>query len=1084
MIGGLGLSLRHRARDPGGRLVAADEWTRVLARGERTAETRTPAAAPESRAQAAPPAPTGFATATAGEAAPSPSARAADPLARLLARAVAERADAAAGEVGGLTDLVEELSVAIAARDNAKVHYTLKIEAFRLDQIMERFKERKGRTLRQALLAANMQGEYRDKELVRALAVLHGGPDGEYEPWAQMGLALIPLGTRDIDLMRLLEERKLPQRRQLKADYDNAFRGIGKTSGDTLEEHLVSDMSGWERQKALALLDHELTPADHLALVTIAIRGAHDETALEILQHVWREGPAAFAKLHADWQRFVQGPGFTKLALREAIEDELGGVHLEAAQAILAQYDAVRANAQDGGDTVEWADIRVQEWTIASALRSGVFTSAGNLVAAAAGDLRKAWAKRAKHDPRAASEWKARRAQLSQLFADHGGLRGADMVEARIQLVRDPTPVDRIYLASMRREYAKALDTATESWQAGTESDLDRQLRHPPAGDPRPALAVDELAIPLNQDASDAYVALTNAKLTHAERGAVRLQLALQGGGRTTKAANLDAAYKFLKAIKDKGQRTAVIEAYVARYLDDAARRHGNAVLVDSAAAPGDAVARFCRALQTDATGFEQSPTMIDLLHLLAPATALSDALALANRRDRATHTGLLDVYSTGLVSTYDALTGEDTQEVADDALSRLRRWVRAANAAPDELKAVMEAEGVTEVSALANLGYERFSVRLDEVRSVKASVAEGVGMFVDFAGRSLLVAVLGPAGLPGLLAALGSYTAGMLVREGLLGVEYQLESVQNLSTLIAEAATFGFDELLIENVIKELVPTGAAAGRIFGAQGLSGAGEVRAGVPQGIGREALREGRAEHGRGLELPDRRPAAGPRRARVRCGRAQGAEHEAPDCAERLHADGGALPREPQEDHPQRPAAEGRARLRDGQGADRHVRVGGLGQHDARAEARARHEDGPDLGRERRAGVRGVHEPRRAGGGAREEAREVAARRVLRAPAGGPGAGRRVRHVRAGREGPAVAGSQGEELHAVGRRPDRARPRQASGERDQEHGRGHDPARDAALEPLRPVTRSCACPRARAPRRRARRDRRRRRPSCAS
>ena len=45
---------------------------------------------------------------------------------------------------------------------------------------------------------------------------------------------------------------------------------------------------------------------------------------------------------------------------------------------------------------------------------------------------------------------------------------------------------------------------------------------------------------------------------------------------------------------------------------------------------------------------------------------------------------------------------------------------------------------------------------------------------------------------------------------------------MQNLSTLIAEVATFGFDELMIENVIKELVPAGAAKGRIFGAQGLS----------------------------------------------------------------------------------------------------------------------------------------------------------------------------------------------------------------------------------------------------------------------
>ena len=104
----------------------------------------------------------------------------------------------------------------------------------------------------------------------------------------------------------------------------------------------------------------------------------------------------------------------------------------------------------------------------------------------------------------------------------------------------------------------------------------------------------------------------------------------------------------------------------------------------------------------------------------------------------------------------------------------------------------------------------------------MKASVSEGVGMIVDFAGRSLLVALLGPAGLPGLAAALGAYTAGMLLREGLLGVEYQLVSKENLSTLVAEVATFGFDELKIEAVIKEAIPAGAAKGRIFGAQGMT----------------------------------------------------------------------------------------------------------------------------------------------------------------------------------------------------------------------------------------------------------------------
>jgi hypothetical protein len=748
-----------------------------------------------------------------------------DPLGRSLARAVTARAPAAPG----VDAIVEELARAIWSGQTSSVHSTLKLEADRLDLILARYRERKGTGLREALLASNAKGEHREKALVRSLAVLHGGADAELEPWAQMGLALIPLGTRDSDLIRLLEERKHAQRRTLKAHYDRAFAGIGKTEHDTLEEHIVSDTSGFARQKALALVDHELTAADHLAFVTVAINGAHDETALDILQRTWHEGVGGFDNLHDDWQRFVRGPGFTRHSLEQAMEAELGGAHLEASRAIFAEYHGMRARlglhayASMAGHeaTAERAATRAEAETIEIAL-AGVFTARGSLVASAAGHLRKAWERRIKRDPKEAAAWDAQRKTFDKRFLESWTLRGEDMIEARIQLRRDPGFADKVWLASKRGQYGKVVDAATEAWQAGAEGELEHELRNPPAGDPRPAFTRSERATLFNDDEhAPAYDALTNPQLTHAERGAVRLQFALNSTG-TTKAADLDHAYRFLKAIKKQAVRTQVIEAYVQRYLDDRGAAKGKGTLVEDGEPQADPVVRFCVALQTRATGFEQSPTMIDLLHLLIPGAGLADALKLAERRDRATHTGVLDVASTGLVTIYDVVTAEDTQEVADDALSRLRRWVRRASADPAELKAVMDAEGVTEATALAQLGYERFAERLDEVRAVKSSVSEGVGMIVDFAGRSLLVAMLGATGPAGLLAALGAYTAGILLREGLLGVEYQAISKENLSTLVAEVATFGFDELKIEAVIKEVVPRGAAPGRLFGAEGLS----------------------------------------------------------------------------------------------------------------------------------------------------------------------------------------------------------------------------------------------------------------------
>ncbi len=158
---------------------------------------------------------------------------------------------------------------------------------------------------------------------------------------------------------------------------------------------------------------------------------------------------------------------------------------------------------------------------------------------------------------------------------------------------------------------------------------------------------------------------------------------------------------------------------------------------------------------------------------------------------------------------------------------------------------------------------------------------------------------------------------------------------MQNLSTLIAEVATFGFDELMIENVIKELVPAGAAKGRIFGAQGLSDAqAKFAQEYLKGSGAKLFEKAAQNMVEGSSFPTADQLLARAGHAFAAAGLKAAEREDPDLADGVHADRGALPREPQEDHPQRAAAEGGDRLRDGQGADGHARVAGLGQHDAR------------------------------------------------------------------------------------------------------------------------------------------------------
>jgi hypothetical protein len=773
----------------------------------------------------------------------------ADPLGRSLARAVAERT-----VQQNIDEIAENLSINIAAHDNYKVFLELQVEADHLALIADSFRAKKGISLRDALISANRQGEHRDKNFVRALAVLYGGATGDRQRWAQMGLALIPMGTRDLDLIRLLEEGKLAERKALKAHYDKAFHGIGKTANDTLEEHIVNDTEGWERERALALLDHELTKADHLALVTTAIRSAHDEAALAILHEVWRADPQkkAFDELFEDWERFVHGPGFTKFGLEEAMEDELTGRHLEAARLLFGEYHEMRrklglhkhASMEGHEGSIERAATRMEESTITLGLTSGWFSARGDLVCPAAAHLRQAWAVRIKRDPSEASIWEVRRKQLDAEL-QRSSLSDAYKVEARIKLAREPTFADEVYIAYRHGDWRKLVAAVTDAWIDGSEGELERALRHPPESDwPRPPLKESERVTPFNDDSALVYDALTHPGLSHVERGALRLQIAL-GGSNTTKASDLEGTYQFLATIEDRAEergsdgkhkkkprkkgeqpshklRTQVLEAYIKRYLEHGGAAEGKGTLKEGPLGGSTSPeARFCEALQSKGSDFEESPMMINIIQLLVPANDLESAHELAKRREKATHSGILDPVAMALVAIYDTTTGEDTVEVAADSLLLLRDWVTRSKVEPDELRALMAAVDASSVAELAEIGYKRFSERLDAVRHVKSSVVEGLGMFVDLVGRSLLVAVAGATGPAGLMAALGAYSAGMLLREGLLGAEYQLISKENLSTLVGEVATFGFDELKIENVIKEMIPKGSAVG-MFGKEGMT----------------------------------------------------------------------------------------------------------------------------------------------------------------------------------------------------------------------------------------------------------------------
>lgn len=710
--------------------------------------------------------------------------------------AAVQRASAAPG----IDEVVEQIAQSIPAKRNMAVYRHLQLEVGRIDLLDARYRELKGRTIRDDLLATNS----RDDGFVKCLALLHapGNRGAADEPWAQLGMVLIPPGTADTLLVNILYEHDLAGRKRLADTYATAFRGVRMGGGDTLYHHIVDDTSGWRRDKCLFMLQRELTDADKLHFETTGIVGTHDEEAIKILQGVWERGPAAFQQLEHDWENQLHKGGWVEGTLYESMHKEF--LFGQTRQVFDSMWRAYK-KSQPTGVVDDATAITEEQEHFTSAMFVKSFSRDVKGLVRASSKMREAWERKIKKDPAAAAEWTASQAHYlswaekalgNKVFGDR-----ADAVEVKINLLRTPSSLDEIWMAMHRADDQGVLDRAQEAWMEGAEGTLEQQAMHPPEGDPRPKFSVIGQAIPTGNPLYPHLRALVDPGLDHAGRGAQLLSLYLGGQATSTAAADLGAASKLLKALRQGDQRLKrkrppddpglldqVIEKYALEHLKKTPGK-----------TPTEALVNHLRGR------FDDSPSLVDLAQLLLPDQTLDEHLTRAEARRRSTQTGWASGAALELVYAYDDVTGEHTMEAEDASLRRLRRWTSLSHTSPDELKAVMALEGVESPDQLARRGYEQYKSRLDEVRSVKSAMADAVDTVISFAGRSVLVAILGPAGLPGLISALAAYTTAMVAHEGLLGEEYQLWDMKNVSTLMGEVATFGFDEFMVASAISEL---------------------------------------------------------------------------------------------------------------------------------------------------------------------------------------------------------------------------------------------------------------------------------------
>jgi hypothetical protein len=192
-----------------------------------------------------------------------------------------------------------------------------------------------------------IQHQRRDRPALRAIALVRFGLDvGEH---VDLGLNLIPLDNTNQDYpVQVLERIKtVSGRKAVEKDYNDTFHDVGhwkrQTKPGSLQGHLrkIDDnFSHAHYRRALALLDHDLTPAERLYFELPGWISASPDKAIRVLEGLV-SGQVPLSRLEADWKTFVIGKGYTDLALRAYLRSVLIGKPGSSEALLLAQLDTL-----------------------------------------------------------------------------------------------------------------------------------------------------------------------------------------------------------------------------------------------------------------------------------------------------------------------------------------------------------------------------------------------------------------------------------------------------------------------------------------------------------------------------------------------------------------------------------------------------------------------------------------------------------------------------------------------------------------------------------------------------------------------
>lgn len=659
--------------------------------------------------------------------------------------------------------------------------------------LQSRFSQRYDKPLK-TYLKEQLSGDW----LVKSYALLTA--PNYFEPQVGLAQALIPLGTRDEELFRILDSLPRAGRQLTEKKYDETFPEIGKGS---LKADLKDDLTGWRLEKSLAMLNRDLTSADILYFDSVGINGTHDDSVVARLQSEWAQGPTNFASFDKQWHDYVMNeahwstdPAWTSKPLYTSMYEELSGETWELAKAVLDAYKGAKGQGlTTGGQLTEEQQFASEEIQLTeangrlAAATTGGYTGIGTneqQVFDAIATIHKTWQGRinrteAKSDKTLRDQyqklWDAERARLIALIPSEMNESSADFKRIRILLEGSLTPADEVWLASKDLDYDKVLLLITKYWamgQMGTllaQADKARTINEGGKEvELRPSYTM-ALAIPTNEGQTWYRMAkLVYPGKTDAVRGAERLKLELDEG---TSESDLQKAYDFLNTDGvSPGLRNSVIETYANQYL--------------GGGTSDKPVKKFLDHIQLNYG--ENKNSYWKVVNLLDPTRDPKEMLRRAQGQQKAN-----DSTVGGLIAgSYDVATGEGTQAVTNESLQRLE-YISKLGANDPELQAIMALTGAASKEALAELEYKNFQSRLEEVRSIKRAIVEALAQAAEFAIDLAITVATGGAGAAVLIASLASAVAGMLIREALLGEDYDLLSAANAKQLALVVASHGF---------------------------------------------------------------------------------------------------------------------------------------------------------------------------------------------------------------------------------------------------------------------------------------------------